>query len=110
MQATRPRILIAPLQLGLGIHMHSHFASRFLIDTLHAHRFCSSYSEVQKYERCATLNQGLDIPGFFPGQFVQYVADNVDHDIRTLDGSGTFHGMGIIAVVTPKSKVTSVIK
>ena len=46
----------------------------------------------------------------FPGQFVQYVTDNVDHDIRTLDGCGTFHGMGIIAAVTPKRDVTSVIK
>ncbi|WAR17805.1 hypothetical protein MAR_032399 [Mya arenaria] len=30
-----------------------------------------------------------------------YVADNVDHNIRTIDGHGTFHGMGIIACVTP---------
>jgi len=29
--------------------------------------------------------------------FTQFVADNVDHDIRTLDGTGTFHGMGIIS-------------
>ena len=107
---TRPRIRTAPLQLGLGVQMHSHFASRFLIDTLNTHGFCSSYSEVQKYERCAAVNQGLDISVFFPGQFVQYVADNVDHDIRTLDGCGTFHGMGIIAVVTPNSDVTSVIQ
>ena len=33
---------------------------------------------------------------------MQYVADNVDHNIRTLDGSGTFHGMGIITAITPK--------
>ena len=110
MQAARPRVLIAPLQLGLGVQMHSHFASRFLIDTLNAHGFCSSYSEVQKYERSAAVNQGLDIPEFLPGQFVQCVADNVDHDTRTLDGSGTFHGMGIIAVVTPKCDGTSVVK
>ncbi len=32
---------------------------------------------------------------------VQFIADNVDHDIRTLDGHGTFHGMGIVATVTP---------
>ena len=56
------------------------------------------------------MNHGLDIPGFFPGQFVQYVADNVDHDIRTLDGCGTLHGMGIIAAFTPKSDVTSVMQ
>ena len=30
------------------------------------------------------------------GQCLQYVADNVDHNIATLDGHGTFHGMGII--------------
>ena len=32
--------------------------------------------------------------------FMQYVADNVDHNVRTLDGRGTFHGMGIISVST----------
>ena len=25
------------------------------------------------------------------------MADNVDHNVRTLDGYGTFHGMGIIS-------------
>ena len=33
---------------------------------------------------------------------MQYAADNVDHNVRTLDGKNTFHGMGIIATVTPK--------
>ncbi|KAK7090326.1 hypothetical protein V1264_010141 [Littorina saxatilis] len=31
-QAARPRVVIAPLQVGLGIQMHHHFGSRFLID------------------------------------------------------------------------------
>ena len=31
-------------------------------------------------------------------QFVQWVADNVDHNICTLSGKGTFHGMGMISV------------
>ena len=30
-QATRPRVISAPLQLGLGVQMHHHFASKFLI-------------------------------------------------------------------------------
>jgi hypothetical protein len=34
-------------------------------------------------------------------QVIHHVADNVDHNIATLDGHGTFHGMGIIAAVTP---------
>ena len=29
--------------------------------------------------------------------FTQFVGDNVDHNTDTLDGKGTFHGMGIIA-------------
>ncbi len=35
---------------------------------------------------------------------MQYVADNADHNVRTLDGKDTFHGMGMIAVVTPGTK------
>ena len=33
--------------------------------------------------------------------FAQLSADNVDHNIATLTGYGTFHGMGIIETVTP---------
>ena len=32
--------------------------------------------------------------------FTQYIADNVDHNVITLDGSGTFHGMGITSAST----------
>lgn len=37
------------------------------------------------------------------------MADNVDHNIRTIDGHGTFHGMGIIAAVTPGTKESRII-
>ena len=104
MQATRPRVLLAPLQIGLGIQMHHHFGSRFLIDSLHAHGFCCPYSEVKKFERSAAVSQGTDLPVETSTHFVQHIADNVDHNIRTLDGHGTFHGMGIIATITPEIK------
>jgi len=52
------------------------------------------------------LNYGTDIPNYST-QFVQYVADNVDHNIKTLDGNNTFHGMGMIAAVTPGTKASS---
>ena len=35
MQAARPRVLLAPLQIGLGLQLHHHFASRLLIESLH---------------------------------------------------------------------------
>ena len=101
MQYMRPRTLIPPLQIGLAVQLHHHFGSRFLIESLHEHGFCSSYKEVQKFERCAAVAQNADIPQHEQDQFIQFVADNVDHNIRTLDGLNTFHGMGIIATVTP---------
>ena len=54
MQAVRPRVLLAPLQLGVGNQLHHHFGSKLLIDSLHAHGFCSSYATVLQYERNAT--------------------------------------------------------
>ena len=38
------------------------------------------------------------------------MADNVDHNIRTLDGHDTFHGMGIIAAYTPRNLKSKAIK
>ena len=103
-QAARPRVLIAPLQIGLAIQMHHHFGSKFLIDSLHSSGFSSSYSEVKRFEMSAACSQSTAIPGITPGNFTQYVADNADHNVRTLDGLGTFHGMGIIAALTPGMK------
>ena len=33
-QASRPLVMLAPVHIGLGVQLHHHFASRFLIDTL----------------------------------------------------------------------------
>ena len=63
MQATRPRILTAPLQIGLAVQLHRKYGSRFLIDSLNSFGFCSSYTDVQLYERSAAVHQGTDING-----------------------------------------------
>ena len=103
-QAAMPRLVLAPLQIGLAVQMHHHFGSRFLVDSLNSHGFCTSYTEVKKFEMSAASSQATDLPGINPGHFVQFVADNVDHNVRTLDGFNTFHGMGIIATITPGTK------
>ena len=41
------------------------------------------------------------------GQFLQFMADNIDHNTQTLDGLNTFHGIGMIKAVTPGIKCTS---
>lgn len=35
------------------------------------------------------------------GHFGQFVADNVDHNLRTLGGHDTFYGLGFIVTTTP---------
>jgi len=102
-QSARPRVILVPLQVGLAVQLHHSFASRFLIDTLHRLGFCSSYQEVLLYNQNAAVDQGTEIPDY-GGEFVQYVADNVDHNLRTLDGNNTFHGMGMIATTTPGTR------
>ena len=47
------------------------------------------------------------LPHIPEGSFVQWSTDNVDHNSRTLYGKDTFHGMGIIASITPSIKKTS---
>ena len=66
MQSVSLRILNMPLQLGLGVQMHRQFGSRFLIDTLNKLCFCSSYSEIQRYKRCAAVHFGTDIADLGP--------------------------------------------
>ena len=109
-QASRPRILMAPLQIGLGVQMHHHFQSKFLIESLNSHGFCCSYDEVKRYERCASMTEHEIPKNYGPQNFLQYAADNVDHNIRTLDGKNTFHGMGIIAAFTPGINVEARIR
>ena len=40
--------------------------------------------------------------------FVQYSADNVDHNTCNIGEKGTFHGMGIISMATHKNGMTLV--
>ncbi|XP_053402974.1 uncharacterized protein LOC123550249 [Mercenaria mercenaria] len=105
MQACRPKSLIAPLQLGLAVQVHHLYSSRFLVDELYQMGFSSSYSEVQRFQSNAAMLLNAVVAGSFPGQFLQYVADNADHNVCTLDGHGTFHGMGMVACSSPGSNV-----
>jgi len=63
--------------------------------------FCVSYDEVVRYKQSVLQF----VPGYVEElltsdnrPFMQYFADNVDHNVRTLDGRGTFHGMDVISV------------
>ena len=64
------------------------------------------------YKQCDIQSESLDslLAEYFSSTFTQWVADNVDHNVASLDGSGSLHGMGIIAVSTPKDNVPLIAK
>ena len=62
--------------------------------------FCSSYSETYHYIKSAAATQGVDVVNEIAGTFYQYQADIIDHDSRTIDGTGTIHIMGQMATLT----------
>ena len=80
-QSIRAKDFPTSLYIDLEIQIHHHFGSRFLIDSQHEHQFYSSYKEAQKYQ-CSSAVESADIP---LNRFNQYVADNVDHNLVTLD-------------------------
>jgi len=79
-------------------------ASRHLIDLLANSGFCASYYEAQKLEMSAIYSAK---PGFNvkKGAFNQFVFDNVDFNVCTIDGLDTLHAMDGIRYITPSNSL-----
>ena len=91
---------IPPILFGLSVEIDNLFGSRWLIDEVFKLGFGVSYNEVMRFKQACVLNQSnkLEIPCTpSSDSFTQFIADNVDHNVATLNGEGTFHGMGILA-------------
>ena len=100
-QASRPRSVISPVLLGVGVEMDHVFGSRWLVDELSRLGFSVSYDEVTRYKQSVLQDGKFGDVSHYPACFTQWVGDNVDHNSGTLDGKSSFHGMGVIAVSTP---------
>lgn len=85
------------------------FLYRFVPSTLNAFGFGSAYGEVKKFELCSAidLHQKRLKDSIVKLPVVKYAADNVDHNLRTLDGKNTFHGMAIISIHDPIQETPS---
>ena len=106
-QSARPRSVITPTLFGIGVEMDHVFGSRWLVNELSRLGFSISYDEVNRYKLSVIQSESLNslLAEYFPGTFTQWVADNVDHNVASLDGNGSLHGMGIIAISTPKDNI-----
>ena len=87
--------IMPPILLALGVGLDHIYGSKWLIDELFRLGFTVSYTEVTKYKQaCSQVPIDQQIISLCPEEiFTQFVADNTDHNIRTLDGKETFHGM-----------------
>lgn len=101
MNATCPRSFLSPLQIGLSVTINQRYGHRDLIDLLFNLGFCSSYAESSLYKRNASVTQGVDLEGLTEEALLHFIADNVDHNAKTLDGQNVIHMMGQMAAVTP---------
>lgn len=68
--------------------------------------FCLGWEEFARYKQSVVENENVTnyFSEYLPGAFTQWSADNVDHNIRTLDGKRTFHSMGLMSSATGTSE------
>ena len=107
MQWCRKEGYQSPLLLAVGLFVHQITRSRVLIDVLCALGFSLSYSAVMNFEKCAAIStiEFGDIQSDEESleRFLQFIADNFDHNEDTTTGAGTTHVMGLISSEYPKS-------
>lgn len=102
-QAARPRTVISPVLYGIGVSVDHVLGSKWLLNFLARCGFSVSYDEVVRYKQSVVQCDVDQSPAAFPASFTQWSGDNVDHNVNTLDGLGSLHGMGIISMSTPYS-------
>lgn len=105
MQLARPRSLMSSLLFGLTMELHWEFGSMDLIHKLFEKGLCLSYDEVLLFKASAAKHQSESFSNL-QGSFCHVIADNVDHNTITIDGRGTYHGMGLMYTATPAYKNT----
>lgn len=76
------------------------FRSKWLVDELCRLGFSISYSKLKRRKKSVTVNHFIEnsFINVYPKVLTQPAGDNVDHSIRTSNGSGASHAMEIIAI------------
>ena len=86
-QASRPRTCVMPLMLYLAVQLDHMYGSAQLLQHLSRLGFCSSVDEVTQYKQSVMHQRSVSLGKAGSGDcapiFAQFVANNVDHNVRT---------------------------
>ena len=112
-QAAKPRSVLCPIPLGLGVELEKTLGSKWLLNHLAKLGLSVSADEVLRFKQSTVQhskeyhNEALEKDN--NESFLQRSADNVNHNILTLTGKGTFHEMGIISMTSSTVEVKSLL-
>ena len=107
MKGALPRSFTRPILFALAVEVGHKFDSRWLLNTqLFKLGSSEPYSEVIGFKQTVVVTEeiGAILQSIAAeDNFNTLVGDNIDRNTTTLDGRRTFHGMGVIAVITNKN-------
>lgn len=89
------------MQIGTGATFYRKFGSKRIVDLCYQLGFSCSYKEIKLYE----ISAACDSQRILLNPFIQFVSDNSDFNISTIDGRGTFHNLGSIEIITPANSL-----
>lgn len=95
---------ISLLQLAVSSYVQRKTGSRLVIDLLEKMGIGVSYYHLLQFETSIVLNPPKLLRA--NGVFFQFIFDNTDHNVYTVDGYNSFHSLGGIVVYTPASDVS----
>ena len=98
----KPRSSLSPIMFGLAIEFEKAFGSKWLLTDLNRLGFSISPDEATRYKQSVVCNESVleFVKINLNGSFSQWLADNVDHNVCTIDRKSTLNGMGMVVSTT----------
>ena len=100
--AVKPKSSLLSILFGLFVELDHVFESKSQLIELNRFGFSLNYQEVSRYKESVAISEDKNDywRSVSAGSFSQWSADNVDHNVKTIDGKGSLHGMGDIISIT----------
>ena len=95
LKAIKPNSVLPPLLFGLGVENGDGIGSKSLLTEILKLGYAISYDEVKRDKQSVSMDEDHKLD-HIKDAFTHFVVENLDYNINTLDGKGTFHGMYII--------------